>query len=115
MTLMEEYGGYNMDNVYDWNLEEQFQDYRGQKVVIINEYKGPHQIAYGTLLKMIDKWPYSVKRKGLGTVPFVAELVIITSVFDPTEIDWNLSVVDNLDKLLRRVEVITVKDRKTAQ
>ena len=91
VTCMEKYGGYSIETAYDWNLEETFQTYNMQKVVIINEYKGPHEIRYGTLLKMIDKWPFWVKVKGKDPVPFVAEHVIITSIFRPEETEWKMS------------------------
>ena len=53
-TAFEKYGGYDPKTCYDWNLEEEFQTYSGQKVVIINEYKCPKKLRFGVLLKMID-------------------------------------------------------------
>lgn len=100
-------GGYHPDKVYDWDLEQEFQcGYEGQEIVIINEYKGPHQIKYGTLLKIIDKWPMKLKRKNpLAAREFISKHVIITSVFHPTEIQWNLHSSDDLDQLLDRITV----------
>jgi hypothetical protein len=100
-------GGYHPDKVYDWDLEQEFQcGYEGQEIVIINEYKGPHQIKYGTLLKIVDKWPFKVKRKNpLAPREFTSKHVIITSVFHPTEIQWNLHSSDDLDQLLDRITV----------
>jgi hypothetical protein len=91
--------------VYDWNLEEEFQSYAGEEIILINEYKGPHQIKYGTWLKLVDKWPYKIKRKGMCPFPMLAHTVIVASIFSPEEIEWNLSSKDNLNQLLDRFEV----------
>jgi len=112
-------GGYHPDRVYDWDLEQEFQcGYEGQEIVIINEFKGPHQIKYGTLLKLIDKWPMKVKRKNpLAARQFVSKHIVITSVFRPEEIEWNLSTKDDLDQLLDRItvkEVVGANKRKRA-
>lgn len=111
MDECESVGGYHPDKVYDWDLEQEFQcGYEGQEVVIINEYKGPHQIKYGVLLKLIDKWPMKIKRKNpLAAMDFISKKVIITSVFHPTEIEWNLSAKDDLDQLLDRIKVKEIK------
>lgn len=100
-------GGYHPDKVYDWDLEQEFQcGYEGQEIVIINEYKGPHQIKYGLLLKLIDKWPLKVKRKNpLAAMQFTSKHIIITSIFHPTEVQWNLHASDDLDQLLDRIVV----------
>lgn len=104
-------GGYHPDKVYDWDLEQEFQcGYEGQELVIINEYKGPHQIKYGTLLKLIDKWPMKIKRKNpLAAREFVSKHIVIASVFHPTEIQWNLHSTDDLDQLLDRITVKKVE------
>jgi hypothetical protein len=104
-------GGYHPDRVYDWDLEQEFQcGYEGQDLVIINEYKGPHQIKYGTLLKLIDKWPMKIKRKNpLAAMEFTSKHIVITSIFHPTEIQWNLHSSDDLDQLLDRIVVKKVE------
>lgn len=105
VTEMESIGGYNPKLVYDWNLDEDFQTYAGEPIITINEYKGVHQIKYGTWLKLIDKWPYKIKRKGKDTFPMLAKKVIVSSIFHPTEVEWNLSSKDDLDQLLDRIKV----------
>lgn len=104
-------GGYHPDKVYDWDLEQEFQcGYEGQEIVIINEFKGPHQIKYGTLLKLIDKWPMKIKRKNpLAARQFVSRHIVITSVFRPEEVEWNLSSKDDLDQLLDRIVIKELK------
>jgi hypothetical protein len=100
-------GGYHPDKVYDWDLEQEFQcGYEGQEIVIINEYKGPHQIKYGVLLKLVDKWPMKIKRKNpLAALQFTSKHIVITSIFHPTEVEWNLNSKDDLDQLLDRIVV----------
>lgn len=105
MTEMEDIGGFDPAKVYDWNLEEEFQTYAGEEIILINEYKGVHQIKYGVWLKLVDKWPYKIKRKGLSPFPMLAKKVIVASIFHPSEIEWNLSTKDNLNQLLDRFEV----------
>lgn len=105
VTEMESIGGYNPEKVYDWNLDEEFQSYAGEEIIIINEYKGVHQIKYGTWLKMIDKWPYSIKRKNMSPFPLLAKKILVASVFHPTDIEWNLSSKDDLDQLLDRITI----------
>lgn len=77
--------------------------YNGQKTVIINDFRG--EITYGTLLNLIDKWPYKVPRRGREPVPFTSELVIITSSLHPSQIYTNLHFKDSLAQLLRRIEL----------
>ena len=58
---------------------------------------------------MIDKWPFKSKRKNpLAAMEFVSKKIIVTSVFHPTEIEWNLSAKDDLDQLLDRIRVIEI-------
>lgn len=110
-------GGYHPDKVYDWDLEQEFQcGYEGQEIVIINEYKGPHQIKYGVLLKLIDKWPMKIKRKSpLAAMQFVSRHIIITSIFHPTEIQWNLHSSDDLNQLLDRIVVKKIEGENRRQ
>jgi hypothetical protein len=110
LSVEAKFGVYSPELCYTWNLNEKFQNYELQKCVIINEYKGPKHIEYSTLLEMIDKWPYFQQgRKGKDAVPFVAEHIIISSIFHPTDIEWNLSSKDKLDQLLNRITVTKIE------
>lgn len=55
--------------------------YTGQKCVIIEEFYGQMKIGY--LLKLLDRYPLQVQTKG-SYVPFLAEVVFITSNEHPT-------------------------------
>lgn len=77
--------------------------YKGQEVVIINEFRGG--IPYGELLDLVDKWPKTVRRRGREPMPFLAKKVIITSSLKPCQVYNNLADEDSLAQLLRRFEV----------
>ena len=78
--------------------------YKGQDVVIINDFRG--HITYNNLLQMIDKWPYSVSRRGKCPLPFVSKHVIITSSLEPSKVYHNRDEEDSIAQLLRRVKVV---------
>jgi len=78
--------------------------YTQQETVIINDFRG--EIAYNQLLQMVDKWPYSVKRRGREPMPFTSKKVIITSSLPPAEVYKRRNEEDSLDQLSRRFNVI---------
>jgi len=93
-----------------------WEGYRGQETIILNEFRG--EIRFSKLLALIDKWPISVKQKGKGTFPFLAKHIHITSVKTPKEVFKNsLDKVEAKNWLQweRRVKVVTLKARETAQ
>ncbi len=55
--------------------------YRGQEVVVIDEFKG--WIAQTQIKRLADKFPFQVETKGAMT-PFLAKKIIILSNFEPT-------------------------------
>lgn len=77
--------------------------YKQQATVIINDFRG--EMKYNELLQLIDKWPYSVKRRGREPMPFTSSLVIITSSLSPSDIYCNRHREDKLEQLLRRIEI----------
>lgn len=97
---------YNPKTHYLFNTEDKgwWDGYTGQKTVIINDFKG--EIKYGTLLQLIDKWPYTVPRRNRPPMPFTSEEVIITSIMKPNEVYHNLNAKDGIDQLLRRISII---------
>lgn len=101
--------GFNPDTHYVWKDDNGWQDgYTGQETVIINEFRG--NIAYSTLLQMIDKWPFELRRRGREPVPFLAKHIIITSSLCPEQVYNNLSREDKLDQLYRRIKCYTRKN-----
>lgn len=106
-TAFEEAG----DDVHVWKDDNGWwDDYTGQKTVVINDFRGG--IKYNELLQLVDKWPYSVRRRGRPPMPFTSEKVIVTSVLTPELCYHNLSAEDSIKQLLRRFEVIKLTARK---
>lgn len=97
---------YTPETHYVWKYETSgWQDgYTGQDYVIINDFRG--QIPYGELLNLIDKWPYTLNRRGREPVPFLAKKIFITAPVKPEEIYKNLSKNDSLEQLYRRINLI---------
>ncbi len=94
------------EDCYTWCNDNGWQDgYTGQKTVVINDFRG--NIPFNELLQMVDKWPYSVRRRGRPPMPFTSELVIITTPpsHHPEHCYRNLSDGDSVAQLLRRFDV----------
>lgn len=80
--------------------------YCGQETVVLNDFRG--EIPYNQMLKMIDKWPYSVRRRGREPMPFTSSRVIITSSLSPDEVFWRRDEKDSLAQLMRRIQVVNL-------
>lgn len=80
--------------------------YTQQDTVIINDFRG--EIPYNQLLNLVDKWPFTVKRRNREPMPFTSKLVIITSSLRPEDIYHNRNDEDKIEQLLRRFDVIHV-------
>ena len=66
-----EYGSYDPETHYLKNLCEEWWDgYKGQSIVIFNEFRG--QVPFSELLDLCDKWPKTVKQRNKEPVPFLA-------------------------------------------
>lgn len=81
-------------------------NYRQQKYVVINDFRG--HISYNELLQMVDKWPYSVKRRGKAPLPFTSEFVIITSSLPPDKVYHNRDEEDKIEQLHRRFNIYNI-------
>lgn len=80
-------------------------DYRGQSVLVLNEFRG--EIPYPELLSLLDKWPKKVKRRGKAPMPMVARTVYITSSSPPEQIYCRQNEkYDGINQLMRRIKVI---------
>lgn len=86
-----------------------WEGYTGQEIVIINDFRGA--IPYDEMLKIIDKWPHNVRRRGREPAPFIAKTFIITSSVPPNLVYPNRMERDRLDQLLDRLEVIEITGR----
>lgn len=98
----------DMNDTYVWKDDNGWWDgYEGQTIVVINDFRG--EIKYNELLKMIDKWPYDVKRRCREPAPFVSKRVIITSSLPPDKVYWKRDEKDKIAQLLRRITVKHLK------
>jgi len=76
------FSDYNPDTHYIKNLNEEWWDgYKGQPIVILNEFAG--QLKYWELMDLVDKFPKMVKWRGRESVPFLAKEIRIASIRTP--------------------------------
>lgn len=88
-------------SVYYWINDNGWWDgYTGQEVVIMNDFRG--NVPYNELLQMVDKWPYSVRRRGKEPMPFTSKTVIITSSLKPEVVYNGINQKDSIEQLERR-------------
>lgn len=80
--------------------------YAQQDTVIINDFRG--EISYNDLLKLVDKWPEKVKRRGREPLPFLSKTVIVTSSLHPAAVYKRRNEEDSLEQLFRRFEIVRV-------
>lgn len=95
---------------------DHFQDYHGQRFVILNDLR-PNDFAYSDLLRLLDPYQhdkaapsrYHYKRLNL-------EKLIITTLYDPLTFYNNINsisdtAIDSANQLLRRIRSIKVTDQ----
>ena len=86
-------------------LDEWWDGYCGQEVVIFNDFRG--QLPFSELLNLVDKWPHYVKRRCREPTPFLAKKVIVTSSMEPRLVYNNiLGDADAFDQLERRFNIV---------
>lgn len=78
--------------------------YTQQETVIFNDFRA--EIPYNQMLQIVDKWPFTVRRRNREPMPFLSKTVIVTSSLPPWELFTKRSEEDNIAQLLRRFEVI---------
>lgn len=93
------------DDYYIFNPKTKWWDgYKGQSVVIINEFRGC-MLMFHELLEIVDQWPLNVPIRNKENVPLLAKKVIITSVLRPRDCYTNLSSRDSWAQFDRRFTV----------
>tara|TARA_B100000787_G_scaffold135122_1_gene103893 strand:+ start:1635 stop:1814 length:180 start_codon:yes stop_codon:yes gene_type:complete len=50
----------------------------------MNDFRA--ELKYNDMLNLIDKWPYTVPRRGREPAPFLAKAVIVTSSCHPATV-----------------------------
>lgn len=106
------YNNWNSDEMYELNVNDGgfWEDYRGEKKVIINEFRG--EMPFNVLLQVCDKWPFKCKRKGRIPRQLLAEEIVITSCHHPADIyKHSLNDDEKIDQLLRRIEIIKLTEK----
>jgi len=105
------FNNYNPETHYILDINDSgfWSNYKGQPIIIINEFRG--QISFSEILDLVDKYPKSVKQKGKDTVPFLGKLIYFTSSKNPKDIYENID--DRWDQFDRRVKVFKTPDNKT--
>jgi len=58
--------------------------YKGQETVIMDEFRG--QISFAYMLRLMDRYPLSVSRRGREPVPFLAKRLLISSIRHPRDV-----------------------------
>lgn len=83
--------------------------YAGQEAVIIDDFRG--DIPFNELLRIVDRYPMAVPRRGREPHPFLSKLVIITSPLSPWGVYDDLKSGDSMEQLERRfiVEEMTAR------
>lgn len=95
------------ENPYWFNLSDKgWQDgYTGQYGCIIDDFRG--SIPYDELLRMLDRYPYSLSRRGRMPIPFLSRVIVITSSMPPAMVYKKRSAQDGIEQLLRRLTEVT--------
>lgn len=98
------FGEFSVSTHYLHTTSEKWWDgYEGQDIVIINDFRG--EIPFGELLQLVDKWPYTVPRRYIGPIQFIATKLIITSSMHPDNVYHNIAQTDRIDQLHRRFDI----------
>ena len=98
--------------VYPINDNGWWDNYKGEEIVIINEFRG--QLMYSELLLLVDKWPHHVKRRCTTPYPFLAKKVVITSSRHPKDIYKQVCEEgDDYEQLERRFRIIQMTSLQT--
>jgi len=80
--------GFDPDTHYVKSLDEAdlkwWDGYKGQETVIFDEFRG--QISFPYMLRLMDRYPLSVSRRGREPVPFMAKRLLISSIRHPRDV-----------------------------
>jgi len=102
--------GFSPETHYVKNLNEDWWDgYKGQETVIFNEFRG--QICFSDLLKLVDKWPETVKWRSHEPVPFISKKIIITSIKSPKDCFSGIADDEPWEQFDRRFEIIELEQK----
>lgn len=78
------------------------QDYKGQKALILDDFRDS-SFKYSDLLKLIDPYTRSSSKSRYVNKHFIGDLIVITTTQRIDYLYKNVSIVDNLYELRRRI------------
>lgn len=96
--------GYHPSTHYRWSTEKWQDSYKGQKYVIMNDFRG-NDMKYDRLLDLVDWTACFIPRRNRPDLPFTSEKVIITSALSPWDVFYNRHEKDDIAQLLRRFDI----------
>ena len=104
------YQDFHPDTHYDYPNDGGWWDgYKGQPIVIINEFRG--SITMAEILTLCDKYPKTVRRRCREPVPFLAKTIIVTSALPPEQVYCNCDCNDSIAQIYRRFDVVKMEQK----
>lgn len=97
-------------NVYWHEMDDKgwWDAYNGEEVVALDDFRG--EISFGKLLRLADRYPCTVPRRGRQPLPFLAKVLVVTSPLPPEQIYTALPPGDSMDQLRRRFIVLEAQE-----
>ena len=96
------YDRFGIENIYSKDLNTTFwENYDQEKVLMIDDFRG--QIKYSELLKITDRYPYTVNVKG-SSGQLNSPFIFITSCSPPDKVYKNIG--EDIGQLFRRINKV---------
>jgi hypothetical protein len=107
--VFDDFGPENVYSVTDFNWLGE--GYKQQEVYLIDDFRH-HDIKFNTLLKMLDRYPFTLSVKG-SSIPLNSPTIIITSNQSiRNTFGGKLNVFEDLEQLERRVNEYHISELK---
>lgn len=99
---------WDQKDIFTKDLDKWWDGYRGQKVVLFDDFRG--NIPYATLLRVLDRYQYTVDIKN-GSQELNSPFIYITSSKPPHEIYTNDKIQECIGQLYRRIDSVRTFER----
>lgn len=98
---------YHIDEVYTPTSEKWWEGYDGHKTILIDEFDAGW-CTFKRLLKLTDRYPFTVETKG-GSRQMLGTTIFITSSYPPEKVysDHHFDANNRLEQLMRRLTSVT--------
>lgn len=92
------------EDIYVWKLNDHdWQDnYNGEPIILIDDLR--FEIKFNEMLSLLDRYSYTLPRRGKAPTPLLARMIIITSIWEPAMCFPRRSEEDSIEQLNRRLE-----------